>query len=69
MMTSVKNLAAFANIRFEDALICATKSPAEMVGIYESRGSITIGKRADLVLCDKDMNICDVYCAGVSVFN
>lgn len=69
MMTSVKNLAAFANIRFEDALICATKSPAEMVGIYESRGSITVGKRADLVLCDQDMNIRDVYCKGVSVFH
>ena len=69
MMTSVKNLASFANIRFEDALICATKSPAEMVGIYESRGSLTVGKRADLILCDKDMNISDVYCAGVSVYH
>jgi len=69
MMTAVKNLAAFANIRFEDALICATKSPAEMVGIYESRGSLTVGKRADLILCDKQMNISDVYCAGVSVYH
>ena len=69
MMTSVKNLASFAKIRFEDALICATKSPAEMVGIYESRGSLTVGKRADMILCDQDMNICDVYCAGVSVFH
>ena len=69
MMTSVKNLAAFANIRFEDALICATKSPAQMVGIYESRGSLEIGKRADLILCDKQMNIREVYCAGVPVFH
>jgi len=64
MMTAVKNLAKFANISFEEALICATKSPAEMVGIYESRGSLEKGKRADIVLCDGDMNIREVYCAG-----
>lgn len=69
MMTAVKNLAKFANISFEEALICATKSPAEMVGIYETTGSIEVGKRADIVLCDKDMNIREVYCAGKSVFN
>jgi N-acetylglucosamine-6-phosphate deacetylase len=69
MMTAVKNLTKFANISFEEALICATKSPAEMVGIYETTGSIEVGKRADIVLCDKDMNIREVYCAGKSVFN
>ena len=69
MMTAVKNLAKFANISFEEALICATKSPAEMVGIYETVGSLEVGKRADIVLCDKDMNIREVYCAGKSVFN
>ncbi len=69
MMTAVKNLAKFANISFEEALICATKAPAEMVGIYETTGSLAVGKRADIVLCDKDMNIREVYCAGASVFN
>lgn len=67
MLTSVKNLASFANIRFEDALICATKAPAEMVGIYDNRGSLTPGKRADIVLCDKHMNIRSVYCAGKKI--
>ena len=69
MMTAVKNLTKFANISFEEALICATKSPAEMVGIYETVGSLEVGKRADIVLCDKDMNIREVYCAGKTVFN
>lgn len=69
MMTAVKNLAEFAGIRFEDALICATKTPAEMVGIYDNRGSITVGKRADFILCDKHMNIREVYCAGTPVYN
>ena len=68
-MTAVKNLSKFANISFEEALICATKSPAEMVGIYETTGSLVLGKRADIVLCDKEMNIREVYCAGKPVLN
>ena len=64
LFTAVKNLARFANIRFEDALICATKAPAEMVGIYDSRGSLDTGKRADILLCDREMNIRSVFCAG-----
>ena len=67
MMTAVKNLVKFAGISFEEALICATKAPAEMVGIYETRGSLEAGKRADVVLCDKDMKIREVYCAGQPV--
>ena len=69
MMTAVKNLVKFAGISFEEALICATKAPAEMVGIYETRGSLEAGKRADIVLCDKNMKIREVYCAGKPVLN
>lgn len=64
LFTAVKNLAKFTGIRFEEALICATKAPAEMVGIYDSRGSLDSGKRADLLLCGKDMKIRSVFCAG-----
>ena len=64
LFTAVKNLAKFADIRFEDALICATKAPAQMVGIYESRGSLEAGKRADILLCDREMNLHTVFCAG-----
>lgn len=69
MMTAVKNLVKFTGIRFEDALICATKAPAEMVGIYETRGSLDVGKRADIILCDKHMNVREVYCTGTPVYN
>ncbi len=35
-----------------DALRAATIGPAEFVGLSENSGSITVGKRADLVLLD-----------------
>ncbi len=64
LFTAVKNLAKFANISFEEALISATKAPAEMVGVYDSRGSLTQGKRADMILCNKDMKIRHVFVEG-----
>ena len=67
LFTAVKNLAKFANISFEEALIAATKAPAEMVGIYESRGSLEVGKRADMILCDKNMKIRSVFIEGALI--
>ncbi|MBQ9747752.1 MAG: N-acetylglucosamine-6-phosphate deacetylase [Clostridia bacterium] len=64
LYTAVNNLVAFAGISFEEALIAATKAPAEMVGIYDRRGSLTVGKRADMVLLDKNKNIRHVFVAG-----
>ena len=67
LFTAVKNLAKFAEITFEEALIAATKAPAEMVGLYDSRGSLTVGKRADMLLCDRNMKIRSVFIEGTRI--
>ncbi|MBR6050361.1 MAG: N-acetylglucosamine-6-phosphate deacetylase [Clostridia bacterium] len=67
MLSSVKNLARFAGISFEEALICATKNPAKMVGIYDKVGSIEVGKCADFVVLDNKMNIISVYVGGKKI--
>lgn len=64
LMTAVKNLTVFAGIPFEEALLGATKNPAEMVGIYDRVGSIEKGKCADFCILDKDKNITSVYIGG-----
>ena len=64
LYTAVKNLSAFADISFEEALICATKNPAEMVGIYDKVGSIDVGKYADFIVLDQNRNITSVYVGG-----
>lgn len=51
-------------IPLEDAIACATMNPAKEIGIYDSCGSITAGKAADLVLLDKDLNVKAVYVNG-----
>lgn len=53
-----------AGIPLETALASATMVPARELGIYDMVGSITVGKKADFVLIDKDLNIKEVYVGG-----
>ena len=53
MKTSVKEM----GIPLETAVACASENPAKTLGEYGRRGSITFGKKADLVLLDRDLNV------------
>lgn len=52
-------------IPLEAAVACATKNPAISLGIYEERGSISVGKKADIVLLDENLNLKTVIKSGV----
>ncbi|MGI6006097.1 MAG: N-acetylglucosamine-6-phosphate deacetylase [Ruminococcus sp.] len=41
----------------EDAILAATANPAKSIGIFEKVGSVSPGKRADLLLVDQDLNL------------
>lgn len=61
----VKNLMKFAGATLADAVTCATRNPAEMLGVSDRLGSIEAGKRADLLIVDEsDLNIEAVLCRG-----
>lgn len=61
MRTAVLNM----GIPLEAAVRCATVNPAKSVGIYEQYGSITPGKKADVVLLHKaDLSIRNVILDG-----
>lgn len=59
-----KNLLDFG-IDFEQALRSCTINPARVIGEDENIGSIAIGKSADLIICDEELNIKEVYINGV----
>ncbi len=50
----LKNLYKTTNAPFEDVVLAATANPAKQVGIYDKTGSINVGKRADMILTDKE---------------
>jgi N-acetylglucosamine-6-phosphate deacetylase len=51
-----------------DAVRMATLTPARIAGWEHEIGSIAIGKRADLVVLDRDLNVRQVFRGGVRVF-
>ncbi len=63
---TLKNSVDFG-ISLEDALYALTYAPARAVGLFEERGSIDIGKRADFLLIDDDLDIKAVYIGGKNV--
>lgn len=64
LMGCIKVAVQEMGIPLEDAVACATMNPAKEIGIYDSCGSITAGKAADLVLLDKELNVKAVYVNG-----
>ncbi len=50
MYDGVINICRFADVKYTDAILCATKAPAEMIGAYSSVGSISAGKQADFLV-------------------
>ncbi len=53
MKTAVKEM----GIPLETAVACATMNPAKALGAYDRYGSVTAGKKGNVVLLDQDLNI------------
>lgn len=62
----VRNLMRFAHRTLEEALPCATETPADMLSLTD-RGRLAIGCRADFCLLREDDSIDEVYCGGIRV--
>ena len=62
----VKNLIK-SGINIADVSKMASYTPAKSLGISDKTGSITVGKLADLVVLDKDLNIVNTYINGKRV--
>lgn len=57
MDEAVRNFIQATDARMEDAFQCASLTPARAINIAEQKGSITIGKDADLILTDDELTI------------
>ena len=47
-------------IPLEEAVFAATRNPAKSIGIYDEVGSLSVGKEADILLVNKDMELVKV---------
>lgn len=51
-------------VKLEDAVKSATMTPAKSADLFDKVGSLTVGKQADIVVLDKDLNLKLVVLAG-----
>lgn len=61
---AVYNMVTMLNIPIQDAVKMASLSPAKAIGVSKHKGSIEIGKDADMLLFDDDINISSVFISG-----
>ena len=66
IMDGVRNLVSIG-IPLEKAVKMASYNPAKTIGLANEIGSIKKGKCADLVLLDKELQICNVWVEGKSI--
>ena len=67
LMDCMRYVVKEAGLSLDTAVMCAASNPAKEIGIFDEVGSIAVGKRADFVLLDKELNIVGVYIDGKEI--
>ncbi len=68
MDRAVRNIIEMTGVSIVDAVYMASYSPARLLGIENRKGSIDVGKDADIIVFDKDFNIKVTMVEGKKVF-
>ncbi len=68
MDLAVKSFLQFTNCSIPEAVRCATLTPARLLGIDDRKGSLEVGKDADLVLLDSEFNVSYTVLRGEIVY-
>lgn len=64
----VRNFVDSTGLSLEEVIPMVTSTPAKTIGEYDLLGSIDKGKKASLVIMDKDLNIIETIVKGKTVF-
>ena len=68
MNVAVKNLVEKAGVPFTDAIDFATKKKKKNIGVLNERGTIEVGKRADLIVLNSDFEVLYTLVNGKIVY-
>ncbi|MCQ2237647.1 MAG: N-acetylglucosamine-6-phosphate deacetylase [Bacteroidaceae bacterium] len=60
----IRTCVHIAEIPLEDAIRMASETPAKVMGIYDRKGSLELGKDADMMIMDKALNLRGVWSMG-----
>ncbi len=65
LMDCVRTAVQMMEIPLENAVTCATMNPAKSLGVYDQYGSIAVGKKANVVLLDSNLDLQAVIKDGI----
>ena len=68
MDRAVRNMRDLVKTPVEDALLMASSNPAAVIGESDVRGIIEVGKAADIVVMDSDLNVTATLVGGRIVY-
>lgn len=69
MNEGVRNFKNTTGVSFTDAIDCATINPARCLNVDDKKGSIEIGKDADLIVVDENFNVYMTICRGKVIYS
>ena len=64
MNEAVKNMMDYTGCSMQEAVQMASENPAKRLKIWDRKGSIAIGKDADLVIVNEEMQVKMTFCNG-----
>lgn len=65
----VRNMVQLAGVSLVESVQMMTTTPARIIGVQDHKGSLTVGKDADLVFFDNDINIQHTMVKGKVIFS
>ncbi len=68
MSAAIQNMMRFTECGLGDVLMMASENPAKVLGVFDRKGSVKIGKDADLVVLDEHFNVVLTVCGGKVVY-
>ena len=67
MIDCVRTFHRLTGVSLVETIRMASLTPARIAGVERDTGSIAVGKRADLLVLDRELNVKQVYAAGRQV--
>ncbi|MBO0961626.1 N-acetylglucosamine-6-phosphate deacetylase [Neobacillus sp. MM2021_6] len=61
---AVKNILSYTGCSIEEAIEMASVNPAKQLNVFDRKGSIAVGKDADLVILDENLDVFMTFCRG-----
>ena len=64
-LDSIKNVIEYVHPTIHEIMKITSENQAKHIGVFDRKGSIEVGKDADLLVLTDDFDLVDVYCLGI----